>query len=126
MKFEVVDLFPMYGKKGMFIHCTAHVYLIDFQFDIRGWQVRYSKKKDALCYTMPPMGEAIDEDGNFCRYPLFSSMSKEYDVHEHIEKALLEEAKKRLKTFKFPKDFPRCWGEYMKLLRAAIKKEGQD
>lgn len=70
MKLEIVEFYPLQpgdkrpkkpGAKGELLG-TMHVYLIDFDLDIRGVRVIKNKGKGRNCVFLMPNCKAIDED----------------------------------------------------------------
>jgi len=95
MNVEIVDFYPCIAiKKHSVIVGTIHVYLKDFDIDLRGIRVinlknRYSIQLRCDCTT-------DTEDGSKVRYPIFSFQNKE------TGKDLMDSIRDELNIF-FPK-----------------------
>lgn len=117
-EFEVVGLYPLYGLEGEKLICSAHIYIIDYDLDIRGFVVHYFVDKEAEVFV--PTATAYDhEDGKPVRYPVFATNNKEF--HEKIKEELKKEAKECFKKFSFPKKFPRNYKQYINMGKPNFK-----
>lgn len=120
VNFEIVELYPMYGIPKNKLVYNAHVYLIDYDLDIRGFVVHaFAKdhpknvKQQSKVYS--PMAFAWDTDEEkVARFPVVSMTDK--TLIDDIKKELIIEGKKRIKTFKFPKKFPKNFMQYKAIM----------
>ena len=128
--FEIVELYPMYGIPKAKLILSAHVYLIDHDIDIRGFTVHVHSKeiKDDPKRTSKvydPMAIAWDYDENkLVRFPIITMINDE--IMDSIKQELINEGKKKLKSFKFPKNFPKNFFEYKALFKPKTKPKEDD
>lgn len=119
-KFEVVALYPNHGIKGQYLSMRAHVYIIDWDLDIRGFLVIVSKGKPTK--VTDPMMTAWDfQEKKPVRFPVTKCMSS--NILEEAKKQLKTKAEELFETFKFPKDFPKNYKEYLDFFRKRVKSE---
>lgn len=117
--YEIVELYPKYGKKGEFIVFTAHVYFLipPIEFDIRGYKVKYVVSEKNEVYD--PTGLAYDfEDKKVARYPIFKLMGEEGEkLMENLKGDLEKAAAEKYAIFRFTENFPRNYKGYKNFLK---------
>lgn len=90
MKFELVEFYPMSEeeRKKYKTKCvgTVHIYLIDYELDIRG--IRVLPRKNGYFYHAPHF-HFKDEDGKKGKYPLLRFVNEE--KHKAFMKFLKDE-----------------------------------
>jgi hypothetical protein len=118
-KFEIVELYPMYGIKGKKLVLNAHVYIVDWDLDIRGFVVHYQVKPDPddlkrqnMVYF--PMAKSWDyEEKRVISFPTISTISGKWG--EKIKVALIKAAEEKFKKFLFPENFPKSYFVYLEM-----------
>lgn len=118
-KFEIVELYPMYGLKGLKLVFNAHVYIVDWDLDIRGFVVHYFAKPDPenpkrqnIAYF--PMVKCWDyEEKKLASFPALSSISGKWG--DKIKEALIKAAEEKFKKFLFPENFPKSYFVYLEM-----------
>lgn len=97
IKIEVVDLYVMYGKPGMKMTYSAHVYVKtpDVELDIRGYTVHVHSQDDrSKDHVYPPMQTQYDrEEKKRVLFPVLNTNIGEWE--DEMKKLILEEARKR-------------------------------
>ena len=117
-KFEVVGLYPLYGIKGAKLVMSAHIYIIDWDLDIRGFVVHHHVKPlpddpRQQCEVHVPMGKNWDyEEKKDVKFPVISTMRGKW-IHK-VKEALLKEGAEKFKKFVFPEKFPTSYFAYLK------------
>jgi hypothetical protein len=103
MKIEFVDYYEIKNDEKKGACGTAHVFLPDYNMDIRGIGVRYVKEK---IYVIFPYKFAIDEDGERIMYPIINFIDDETNKDfKKTVKLLLSDHIKKLYAEKKPKKF---------------------
>lgn len=96
MNIEIVEFYPIKDKK--FIG-TLHIYIIDYNLDVRGIKVFRMKKN--YFFQMPGM-TTIDENGKKVFYPYISF------IDENTKKSLIDQIIKKgskyVKSFEYTKN----------------------
>lgn len=117
-KFEIVGLYPRYGRKNNFMVFSGHVYFMEpLNLDVRGFKITISKDKSNRVYD--PMEMAYDyEDEQISRFPIFKFCGEENKtLMQEVFKSLEEEAEKEFLKFSFTENFPKNYNEYKKFLK---------
>lgn len=118
MKFEIVEFYPLKKEKKKIIG-TVHLYIADWDMDLRG--IRYMRNKSANGKVFNlfrlPEKRTIDEDGNLVRYPIICWPNP--DIKRWIIEYLMNEGvafiNKRLKEgVKYPPLFKKETIEQLK------------
>ena len=112
-EFEVVGVYPIYGVRGKFLSFSGHIYLIDKEMDVRGFRVLISADGKHKV-NEPTQIEYDHEEKKNVRFPIVKTGQ---DWWEKAKNALLEEAKKETKGFKWPKKFPKSYFNYLEFKR---------
>ena len=87
LRIEIVDFYETTRKKD-FIEGTLHIYLIDYNIDLRGIYLKKDKKHWFLDF---PYRKSIDKDTNKeVKYPVFSFTNIELKTFRSL---VLKEAK---------------------------------
>ena len=104
MKFELVDFYPTTEKNRKKsqrnLVGTVHLYIIDYQIDLRG--IRVAKNGKGLYFLMPHIFGQDHETGEQVRYPVFRfTNQKDHDeMMDFLHKEVKPEILKRLKNGK--------------------------
>ncbi len=118
IKFEIVELYPLYGQINHKLVFSGHVYLFadSFSFDLRGYTVHYYYLDKSKCRVYPPFQRNWDyEDKKIVKFPAASSTDQKFI--DEINDALLDTAKLKFKSFVFEKTFPKNYAAYTKLFK---------
>lgn len=120
--YEIVGLYPKYGRKGGFLVFSAHVYFLPpLDLDVRGYKINFTTKKDSKIYD--PTEISYDfESQEVGRYPVIKFLGDGHkEMLTSLYQDLIEEAELEYKTFSFTKSFPKNYKEYNNFLKT--KKE---
>jgi hypothetical protein len=97
MKFELVEFYPAHkSHRNKSFLGSVHIYVIDFELDIRGILVFKRGKKP---FFQKPYSVALDaETGERVRFPLvgWSNTSREAEMMEFLNTQVCPEIMKRL------------------------------
>lgn len=101
MQFELVEFYPITEKsqaKDKNLLGTIHLYVIDYQFDLRG--IRVIKRGKNILFFTPHVFGLDHETGEKIRYPVFSFTNKKdhEDMMDFLKKEVKSEIEKRLNT----------------------------
>lgn len=98
MKFELVDFYPITdknrGKAKKNLLGTIHIYVIDFQIDIRG--IRVVKNGKCIHFLMPHSFGIDHETGETVKYPIVRfTNQKDHDemmnfLHNEVKPKITE------------------------------------
>lgn len=125
LKYEIVELYPIYGIPKCKLVMSAHIYLYDenFNMDLRGFTVHHHAFPDQdikICKVYPPFQLNWDyEENRMVKFPVISFNDNK--IFEDIVEKLLIAAKQKFKTFKFPTNFPKNFSAYLKMSKKKIK-----
>lgn len=92
MQFELVEFYPITEKsqvKDKNLLGTIHLYIIDYNFDLRG--IRVIKRGKNILFFLPHILGFDHESGERMRYPVFSFTNKK--DHEDMMDFLHKEVK---------------------------------
>jgi hypothetical protein len=110
-EFEIVGIYPLYGRRGRNLSMSGHVYIIDWDLDIRGFEIK--TKVDGETRVLDPLLNSFDhESQERVTFPAVSMGSKMYELQKAIQSELKKEGEKFFKTFDFPKLFPATMTEF--------------
>ena len=117
-KFEIVGVYPRYGRKNNFMVFSGHVYFMEpLSLDVRGFKISICNGKPNRIYD--PMEMAYDhEDEEICRFPVFKFCGEEREnLMKEVYQSLEKEAEKEFFKFSFTENFPKNYNEYKKFLK---------
>lgn len=118
MKFEVVALYPNHGIKGQYLSIRAHVYIVDWDLDIRGFLIIVSEGKPTK--VCDPMMTAWDfRENKVVRFPVTKCIGS--GILEEVKEHLKLRGEEEFKKFDFPEGFPKGYADYCELIRASCK-----
>lgn len=89
---EIVGIYPEKFRQG--VHATFHVFLPDFDMDIRGGIIKMRKHKPPLVF-LPQASGTDDESGKIIHFPVISFTNAEYE--KKLREAVIQAVRKELK-----------------------------
>ena len=94
MKVELIEFYQDTQKKKNEITGTAHVYIEDFDLDVRGIYVR---KTGNQLWISKPTQKYIDENQKSCKYPIidFANRNTDREFIKHVRNELQKYFRKK-------------------------------
>lgn len=126
-KFEIVGLYPLYGIIGAKLVMSGHIYLIDWDLDIRGFMIHChakpeqdNPKRQNTAYA--PGGKNWDyEEKKIVVYPIVSTIRGKW--LEKVKEVLIKAGQEKFKKFVFPENFPKSYFAYIESRKEKEKVE---